>query len=124
VPVALLFNISYTLVAPNSLPYRSVQEIMAAARRAGQPERGDVGNAAASTSSARCSRSSPARSSSRFYRGSAAAFPTSLQGASICSSIPRRPRCPTSSRARSRLAVLAASRHPQMPDVPTMTEAG
>jgi tripartite-type tricarboxylate transporter receptor subunit TctC len=127
VPVALLFNISYTLVAPNSLPYRSVQEIMAAAQKSpGSLNVANVGNGSGQhIFGAVFQKLTGTKLVEVSYRGSAAAFPDVIAGRVdlFFDSTPAALPYVKSGQVKG-LAVLAASRHPQMPDVPTMTEAG
>jgi tripartite-type tricarboxylate transporter receptor subunit TctC len=127
VPVALLFNISYTLVAPKSLPYVSVQEIIVAAQtNPGSLSVANVGNGSGQhIFGAVFQKLTGTKLVEVSYRGSAAAFPDVIAGRVdlFFDSTPAALPYVKAGQVKG-LAVLAASRHPQMPDVPTMTEAG
>src|SRR5262245_48154256 len=104
VPVALILNISYTLVGSPSLPYATPQEIIAAAKQ--DPGKLKLANAGVGTGqhivgaafqalTARSSWKSP--TADRHWHS-----PTSWAGASTYSSIPRRRLYRTSNRGRRR----------------------
>jgi tripartite-type tricarboxylate transporter receptor subunit TctC/HAMP domain-containing protein len=127
VPVALVFNISYTLVGSSSLPYANVQEIVAAAKK--NPGALKVANAGVGTGQhvvgAAFQKITGTKMLEVSYRGSSAAFPDLIAGRvdlffdSTPAALPQ----VTGGKVKG-FAILTAKRHPQMPDVPTMTEAG
>jgi tripartite-type tricarboxylate transporter receptor subunit TctC len=127
VPVALVFNISYTLVASKSLPYSSVKEIIAAAKK--NPGVLKVANAGVGTGQHVVGAAFQAITGTKFlevpYRGSSLAFADVLPGRvdMFFDSTPAAIPYVKSGQAKG-MAVLARKRNPQMPDVPTMTEAG
>ena len=126
-PVALVFNISYTLVGAKSLPYANVQEIIAAARK--EPDALKVANVGIGSGQhifgAAFQKLTRTKLLEVSYRGSAAAFPDVLTGRVdlFFDSTPAALPYVKSDQVKG-LAVLAAKRNAQMPDVPTMTEAG
>jgi tripartite-type tricarboxylate transporter receptor subunit TctC len=127
VPVALVMNISYTLVANKDVPYRSAKDVVEAARKA--PDSVKLANAGVGTGQhlfgAAFMRFTQAKLLEVPYRGSAAAFPDLIAGRvdlffdSTPAAIPY-----IKSGQVKGLAVLAPKRNAQIPDVPTMTEAG
>ena len=127
VPVALLLNISYTLVGSPELPYRSPREIIAAAKA--NPGNIKLANAGVGTGQHVVGAAFQAITGTRMlevpYRGSSLAFPDLLSGRVdlFFDSTPAALPYVKSGQARG-IAVLAARRHPGAPDVPTMTEAG
>jgi tripartite-type tricarboxylate transporter receptor subunit TctC len=127
VPVALVFNISYTLVASKSLPYSSAKEIIAAAKK--NPGVLKVANAGVGTGQQVVGAAFQAITGTKFlevpYRGSSLAFADVLPGRvdMFFDSTPAAIPYVKSGQAKG-IAVLARKRNPQMPDVPTMTEAG
>jgi len=127
VPVALVFNISYTLVGAKSLPYANVQEIIAAARK--EPDGLKVANVGIGSGQhifgAAFQKITGTKLLEVSYRGSAAAFPDLLGGRVdlFFDSTPAALPYVKSGQVKG-IAVLAPKRNPQMPDVPTMTEAG
>src|SRR5262249_14739482 len=126
-PVALVFNISYTLVGAKSLPHANVQEIIAAARK--EPDALKVANVGIGSGQhifgAAFQKLTRTKLLEVSYRGSAAAFPDVLTHRVdlFFDSTPAALPYVKSDQVKG-LAVLAAKRNPQMPDVPTMTEAG
>jgi len=126
-PVALVFNISYTLVGAKSLPYANVHEIIAAARK--EPDALKVANVGIGSGQhifgAAFQKLTRTKLLEVSYRGSAAAFPDVLTGRVdlFFDSTPAALPYVKSDQVKG-LAVLAAKRNAQMPDVPTMTEAG
>src|SRR5215475_15016925 len=126
-PVALVFNISYTLVGAKSLPYANVQEIIAAARK--EPDALKVANVGIGSGQhifgAAFQKLTGAKLLEVSYRGSAAAFPDVLAGRVdlFFDSTPAALPYVKSGQVKG-MAILAPRRNPQIPDVPTMTEAG
>jgi tripartite-type tricarboxylate transporter receptor subunit TctC len=127
VPVALVFNISYTLVAANTLPQKSVREIIAAAQKSpGSLSVAHVGNGSGQhIFGAIFQKLTGTKLVEVSYRGSAAAFPDIIAGRVdlFFDSTPAALPYVKGGQVRG-VGVLAAKRHAQMPDVPTMTEAG
>jgi tripartite-type tricarboxylate transporter receptor subunit TctC len=127
VPVAVVFNISYTLVAANALPYTTPQQIIAAARKSpGSLSVANVGNGSGQhIFGAVFQKLTDTKLVEVSYRGSAAAFPDVIAGRVdlFFDSTPAALPYVKSGQVKG-LGVLAASRHPQMPHVPTMTESG
>jgi tripartite-type tricarboxylate transporter receptor subunit TctC len=127
VPVALVFNISYTLVGSNDLPYGTPNEIIAAARKnPGGLNVAHVGNGSGQhIFSAAFQKITGTTLVEVSYRGSAAAFPDVIAGRInlFFDSTPAALPYVKSGQVKG-IAILASKRHPQMPDVPTMTEAG
>jgi tripartite-type tricarboxylate transporter receptor subunit TctC len=127
IPVALVFNISYTLVASNDLPYGTPKEIIAAARRA--PDSLNVANVGNGSGQhifgAAFQKMTGTKLVEVSYRGSAAAFPDVIAGRInlFFDSTPAALPYVKAGQVKG-IAILASKRHPQMPEVPTMTEAG
>lgn len=127
VPVALVFNISYTLVASKDLPYATPKEIIDAARK--NPGGLKVANAGVGTGQHVVGAAFQKITGTKFlevpYRGSSLAFPDLLAGRVdlFFDSTPAAMPYVKSGQAKG-IAILTAKRSPQMPDVPTMTEAG
>ena len=96
VPVALIMNFSYTLVGANSLPYSTPKEIVEAAKK--NPGAFKLANAGVGTGQ-------------------------HVVGAAFFDSTPAALPYVKSGQAKG-IAVLAAKRHPDAPDMPTMTESG
>jgi tripartite-type tricarboxylate transporter receptor subunit TctC len=127
VPVALVMNISYTLVANKDVPHKSARELVEAARK--NPDSIKLANAGVGTGQhlfgAAFMKLTQAKMLEVPYRGSAAAFPDLIAGRvdlffdSTPAAIPY-----IKSGQVKGVAVLAPKRNPQIPDVPTMTEAG
>jgi tripartite-type tricarboxylate transporter receptor subunit TctC len=124
-PVALVFNISYTLVGHKGLPYSTPKEIVEAARK--NPGTLKVANAGVGTGQhvvgAAFQKITGTKMLEVSYRGSVAAFPDLLAGRVdlFFDSTPAAMPYIKSGQAKS-IAILTAKRNPQMPDVPTMTE--
>jgi tripartite-type tricarboxylate transporter receptor subunit TctC len=126
-PVALVLNISYTLVASKSLPYSTPKEIIAAAKR--NPGALKVANAGVGTGQHIVGAAFQAATGTKFlevaYRGSSLAFPDLLAGRvdlffdSTPAALPH-----IKSGGAKGIAILTAKRNPQAPDLPTMTEMG
>jgi tripartite-type tricarboxylate transporter receptor subunit TctC len=127
IPVALVFNISYSLVASNDLPYGTPKEIIAAARRA--PDSLNVANVGNGSGQhifgAAFQKMTGTKLVEVSYRGSAAAFPDVIAGRInlFFDSTPAALPYVKAGQVKG-IAILASKRHPQMPEVPTMTEAG
>lgn len=127
VPVALVFNISYTLVGSKNLPYSTVKEIVEAAKK--NPGVLKVANAGVGTGQHVVGAAFQAITGTKFlevpYRGSSLAFADLLPGRVdlFFDSTPAAIPYVKSGQAKG-IAVLAPKRNPQIPDVPTMTEAG
>lgn len=127
VPIALVFNISYTLVASKNVPYSTVKEIIEAAKK--NPGGLKVANAGVGTGQQVVAAAFQAITGTKFlevpYRGSSLAFTDLLPGRVdlFFDSTPAAIPYVKSGQAKG-IAVLAPKRNPQIPDVPTMTEAG
>ncbi len=127
VPVALVFNISYTLVGFKDLPYSTPKELVAAAKR--DPDSLKLANAGTGTGQHIMGAAFMKFTGARFlevpYRGSAAAFPDLLAGRVdlFVDSTPAALPYVKSGQVKG-IAILSAKRSPQMPDLPTMTESG
>jgi tripartite-type tricarboxylate transporter receptor subunit TctC len=126
-PIALVFNISYTLVGSKELPYSTPQELIAAARQ--KPDTLTLANAGIGSGQHIMGAAFMKLTGTKFlevpYRGSASAFPDLLAHRvdlfvdSTPAALPY-----VTSRQVKGIAILSARRSPQMPDVPTMTESG
>ena len=127
VPVALVMNISYTLVGTNSLPYATAKEIIEAAKK--NPGAIKLANAGVGTGQHVVGAAFQAITGTKMlevpYRGSSLAFPDLLSGRVdlFFDSTPAALPYVKSGQAKG-IAILAAKRHPDAPDVPTMTESG
>ena len=127
VPVALVFNISYTLVATKDLPYATPKEIIEAARK----NPGALKVASAGTGSgqhlvgAAFQKITGVKFTEVPYRGSSLAFPDLLSGRVelFFDSTPAALPYVKSGQAKG-IGVLTAKRNPQIQEVPTMTESG
>jgi tripartite-type tricarboxylate transporter receptor subunit TctC len=127
VPVALLLNISYTLVGSKDLPYRSVQELIEAAKK--KPGELKLANAGVGTGQHLFAAAFMKYTGTKFlevpYRGSSLAFPDLLSGRvdlfldSTPAAIPH-----IKSGQAKGLVVVGKTRNPQIPDVPSIAEAG
>jgi tripartite-type tricarboxylate transporter receptor subunit TctC len=126
-PVALVLNISYTLVAAPNLPYKTAGEIVAAAKAS--PGTIKLANAGTGTGQHVVGAAFQSITGIKMlevpYRGSALAFPDLLSGRVdlFFDSTPAALPYVKSGQAKG-IAVLAKHRNPEMPDVPTMTESG
>jgi tripartite-type tricarboxylate transporter receptor subunit TctC len=127
VPVAIVFNISYTMVGSKDLPYATPKEVIEAARK--NPDRLKVAHVGTGSGQHIFSAAFQKLTGTKFlevsYRGSAAAFPDVLGGRVdlFVDSTPAALPYVKGGQVKG-LGILASKRHPQMPDVPTMTEAG
>jgi tripartite-type tricarboxylate transporter receptor subunit TctC len=127
VPIALVFNISYTLVGSKNLPYSTAREVVAAARQ--NPDHLKIANVGIGSGQhifgAVFQKLTGTKLLEVSYRGSAAAFPDVLAGRVdlFLDSTPAVLPYVKSGEVKG-IAVLAPQRNQQMPEVPTMTEAG
>jgi tripartite-type tricarboxylate transporter receptor subunit TctC len=127
VPVALVFNISYTLVGAKDLPHKTPKDIVDFARK--NPNGLKLANAGIGTGQHIVGAAFMKATGTQFlevpYKGSSAAFPDVLAGRVdlFFDSTPGALPHIKSGQARG-IAVLTRQRNPQMPDVPTMTESG
>ena len=127
VPVALIMNFSYTLVGSPTLPYKSPKEIIAAAKA--NPGSIKLANAGVGTGQHVVGAAFQAITGTKMldvpYRGSSLAFPDLLSGRVdlFFDSTPAALPYVKSGQAKG-IAILTARRHPDAPDVPTMTESG
>jgi tripartite-type tricarboxylate transporter receptor subunit TctC len=127
VPVALVFNISYTLVGHKDLPYSSPQDVIAAAKA--NPGGLKLANAGTGTGQHIMGAAFMKLTGTKFlevpYRGSAAAFPDLLAGRVdlFVDSTPAALPYIKSGQAKG-IGILSSKRSAQIPDVPTMSEAG
>ena len=127
VPVALLLNISYTLIGSPSLPFKTPKEIVEAAKA--NPGTIKLANAGVGTGQHVVGAAFQAITGAKMldvpYRGSSLAFPDLLSGRVdlFFDSTPAALPYVKSGQAKG-IAILAAKRHPDAPDMPTMTEAG
>jgi tripartite-type tricarboxylate transporter receptor subunit TctC len=127
VPVALVFNISYTLVGAKDLPHKTPKEIVEFARK--NPQNLKLANAGIGTGQHVVGAAFMKATGARFlevpYKGSSAAFPDILSGRVdlFFDSTPGALPHIRSGGARG-IAILTRQRNSQLPDVPTMTESG
>jgi tripartite-type tricarboxylate transporter receptor subunit TctC len=127
VPVALVLNISYTLVAAPNLPYKTAGEIVAAAKAS--PGTIKLANAGIGTGQHVVGAAFQAITGTKMlevpYRGSSLAFPDLLAGRVdlFFDSTPAALPYVKSGQAKG-IAVLARQRNAEIADVPTMTESG
>jgi tripartite-type tricarboxylate transporter receptor subunit TctC len=117
----------YTLVATKDLPYSTPKDVIAAAKK--DPGSLKLANAGIGTGQHIMGAAFMKLTGTTFlevpYRGSAAAFPDLLAGRVdlFVDSTPAALPYIKSGQAKG-IAILASKRSPQIPDVPTMTEAG
>jgi tripartite-type tricarboxylate transporter receptor subunit TctC len=127
VPVALVFNISYTLIGRKDLPYATAKEVVEAAKK--NPDGLKLAHAGTGTGQHIVGAAFMKLTGTKLlevpYRGSAAAFPDLLGGRVdlFFDSTPAALPYVKSGQAKG-VGILTAKRNPQMPDVPTMTESG
>ena len=127
VPVALILNISYTLVGSPALPFKTPKQIVDAAKA--KPGTINLANAGVGTGQHVVGAAFQAITGAKMldvpYRGSSLAYPDLLSGRVdlFFDSTPAALPYIKSGQAKG-LAILAAKRHPEAPDMPTMTEAG
>jgi tripartite-type tricarboxylate transporter receptor subunit TctC len=127
VPVALILNISYTLVGAPNLPHKTAGEIVAVAKA--KPGTLALANAGVGTGQHVVGAAFQAMTGTKMlevpYRGSSLAFPDLLSGRVdlFFDSTPAALPYIKSGQAKG-IAILASKRNPDIPDVPTMTESG
>jgi tripartite-type tricarboxylate transporter receptor subunit TctC len=127
VPVALILNISYTLVGSPTLPFKTPKEIVDGAKA--NPGSIKLADAGVGTGQHVVGAAFQAITGAKMldvpYRGSSLAYPDLLSGRVdlFFDSTPAALPYIKSGQAKG-LAILAAKRHPEAPDMPTMTEAG
>src|SRR5262245_58257157 len=127
VPVALVFNVSYTLIGSKALPHASPKEIVAAAK----DDPGKLTFATVGVGSgqhivgAAFMKVTGTQLLDVPYRGPALAYPDILSGRVdlFFDSTPSALNYIKSGQVRG-IGILTAKRNPQAPDVPTMTESG
>jgi tripartite-type tricarboxylate transporter receptor subunit TctC len=127
VPVALPFNLSYSLVGSKQSPYANPKEIIAAAKAS--PGKLTLANAGRGTGQhilgAAFMKTTGTQMLEVPYRGSTAVYPDLLSGRvdlfvdSTTAALPY-----IKSGQVNGIAILTARRSPLVPDLPTMTEAG
>ena len=127
VPVALILNISYTLIGSPTLPYKTPKDIIAAAKA--NPGSIKLANAGVGTGQHVVGAAFQAITGTKMldvpYRGSSLAFPDLLSGRVdlFFDSTPAALPYIKSGQAKG-IAILASKRNPDAPGLPTMTEAG
>lgn len=127
VPVALVLNISYTLIGAKDLPYASPKEVIEAVKKT--PGGIKLANAGVGTGQHLLGAAFQKITGTKMlevpYRGSSAVFPDLLGGRVdlFIDSTPAAIPYIKGGQAKG-VAILAPRRNPQIPDVPTMTEAG
>jgi tripartite-type tricarboxylate transporter receptor subunit TctC len=126
-PVALVFNISYTLIGSKELPYTTPKQVIEAAVK--NPGGLKLANAGVGTGQHIVGAAFMSLTGTKFlevpYRGSSLAFPDLLSGRVdlFFDSTPAALPYIKAGQVKG-IATLTAKRNPQMPDVPTMTESG
>src|SRR5262245_29596966 len=127
VPVALVFNISYTLIGSKASPYASPKEIVAAAKEnPGKLTFATIGvGSGQHIVGAAFMKITGTQLLDVPYRGPALAYPDVLSGRVdlFFDSTPSALNYIKSGQVRG-IGILTAKRNPQAPDVPTMTESG
>lgn len=127
VPVALVLNISYTLIGSKDLPHASPKEVVEAARKSAGSLK--LANAGVGTGQHLLGAAFMKITGTKMlevpYRGSSAVFPDLLGGRVdlFIDSTPAAIPYIKNGQAKG-VAILAPKRNSQIPDVPTMTEAG
>ena len=127
VPVALVLNISYTLVGSPTFPHKTAKDIIAAAKA--NPGSIKLANAGVGTGQHVVGAAFQAITGTKMlevpYRGSSLAFPDLLSGRVdlFFDSTPAAMPYVKSGQAKG-IAILTSKRLADMPDVPTMTESG
>lgn len=127
VPVALVFNISYTLIGSKTFPHASPKDIVAAAKK--DPGKLTVANVGVGTGQHIVAAAFMKITGTHLldvpYRGPALAYPDILSGRvdlffdSTPSALPY-----IKSGQVKGIGILTAKRNTEAPDVPTMTESG
>jgi tripartite-type tricarboxylate transporter receptor subunit TctC len=126
-PIALVFNISYTLVGSKELPYSTPKQVIEAAVK--NPGGLKLANAGVGTGQHIVGAAFMSFTGTKFlevpYRGSSLAFPDLLSGRVdlFFDSTPAALPYIKAGQVKG-IGTLTAKRNPQMPDVPTMTESG
>jgi len=127
VPVALVFNISYTLIGRKDLPYATPKEVVEAAKK--NPDGLKLAHAGTGTGQHIVGAAFQKFTGTQLlevpYRGPTAAYPDLLSGRVdlFFDSIPSALPYITSGQAKG-IGLLTAKRSPQAPAMPTMTESG
>ena len=127
VPVALIMNISYTLVGNKDVPYSTPKELIAAAKK--NPGSIKVANAGVGTGQHVVGAAFQAITGTKLlevpYRGSSLAYPDVLGGRVdlFFDSTPAALPYVKSGQAKG-IAILTAKRHPDMPNVPDHDRVG
>jgi tripartite-type tricarboxylate transporter receptor subunit TctC len=127
VPVALLFNIAYSLVGSKNSPYPTMKDILAAAKAS--PGGIKLANAGVGTGQQVVGAAFQSITGVKMlevpYRGASAAYPDLLSGRVdlFFDSTPGAMPYIKSGQVKG-IAILASKRHPDAPDIPTMTELG
>ncbi len=126
-PVALVFGISYVLVGRKDLPYATLSEVLAAARK--EPGKLSMANAGVGTGQHLVAAALMNATGTKFleipYKGAQLAYPDILSGRVdfFIDSFPAALPHIKSGNVRA-IAIAGPRRNPQTPDVPTMAEAG
>jgi len=127
VPVALILNISYTLVASPNFPHKAAKDIIAAAKA--NPGTIKLANAGVGTGQQVVGAAFQSITGTKMlevpYRGSSLAYPDLLSGRVdlFFDSTPAAMPYVKGGQANG-IAILTAKRLPEMPNVPTMSESG
>jgi len=127
VPIAIVYKNSYAVVGSNKLPYKNVQELIAAAKS--KPNSINLATAGVGTGQQLSAVAFMMETGTEFlqvpYKGATAVYPDLLSGRvdiffdSTTGALPF-----VKAGTAKALAVLSSERSQDMPDVPTMTEAG
>ena len=127
VPVAIVYKNSYVVVGSDKLPYKNIQELIAAAKS--KPNSINLATAGVGTGQQLSAVAFMMETGTQFlqvpYKGATAVYPDLLSGRvdiffdSTTGALPF-----VKSGTAKALAVLSSERSPDMPHVPTMTEAG
>ena len=127
VPVALVFNTSYTLIGNKSLPFATAKDVVAAAKK--NPGKLTVANVGVGSGQHIVGLAFQKITGTKLldvsYRGASLAYPDILAGRvdMFFNSTPSALPYIKSGQLRG-IGILTAKRNPQAPDVPTMTESG
>lgn len=126
-PIAIVYKNSYVVVGSEKLPYKNISELIAAARS--KPNSINLATAGVGTGQQLSAVAFMMETGTEFtqvpYKGATAVYPDLMSGRvdiffdSTTGALPI-----MKSGQIKGLAVLAAQRSPDMPNVPTMTEAG
>jgi tripartite-type tricarboxylate transporter receptor subunit TctC len=126
-PVALVLGISYMMVGRKDLPYTTLQEVLAAAKK--EPGKLSMANAGVGTGQHLVAAALMNATGTKFlevpYKGAQLAYPDILAGRVdfFIDSYPAALPHVKSGNVRA-IAIAGPRRNPQTPDVPTMAEAG